>query len=121
VLTDALIEIISLTTKAYAENDVELASRVEPLEQVIDRLTEKVRRRHIDRLKAGECTIELGFILSDILNNCERISDHCSNVAIYIMQRGKDNRGGHEYLNEIKLTSDLFKENVAMYGEKYSV
>ena len=119
VLTDALIEIITLPTKAYSENDAELASRVEPLEQVIDRLTEKVRRRHIDRLKAGECTIELGFILSDILNNCERISDHCSNIAVAVIESATDGYDAHNYLSSVKSGNDVFDEEYKQYKEKY--
>ena len=119
VLTDALIEIITLTTKAYAENDAELAARVEPLEQVIDRLTEKVRRRHIDRLTAGECTIELGFILSDILNNCERISDHCSNIAVDVIESATDGYDVHNYLNSVKTGNDAFDAEYRQYKEKY--
>ena len=121
VLTDALIEIITLTTKAYSENDAELASRVEPLEQVIDRLTEKVRRRHIDRLKAGECTIELGFILSDILNNCERISDHCSNIAVAVIESATDGYDAHNYLSSVKSGNDVFDEEYKQYKEKYKL
>ena len=119
VLTDALIEIITLTNKAYAENDIELASRVEPLEQVIDRLTEKVRKRHIDRLKAGECTIELGFILSDILNNCERISDHCSNIAVDVIESATDGYDAHNYLSSVKSGNEVFDEEYKQYKEKY--
>lgn len=119
VLTDALIEIITLTNKAYGENDIELASRVEPLEQVIDRLTEKIRKRHIDRLKAGECTIELGFILSDILNNCERISDHCSNIAVAVIESATDGYDAHNYLSFVKSGNDAFDEEYKQYKEKY--
>lgn len=119
VLTDALIEIITLTNNAYAENDAELASRVEPLEQVIDRLTEKVRKRHIDRLKAGECTIELGFILSDILNNCERISDHCSNIAVAVIESATDGYDAHNYLSSVKSGNEVFDEEFRQYKEKY--
>ena len=119
VLTDALIEIITLTTKAYAQNDAELASRVEPLEQVIDRLTDKVRRRHIDRLKAGECTIELGFILSDILNNCERISDHCSNIAVAVIESATDGYDAHNYLSSVKSGNEVFDVEYRQYKEKY--
>ncbi len=119
VLTDALIEIITLTTKAYAENDAELAARVEPLEQVIDRLTDKVRRRHIDRLKAGECTIELGFILSDILNNCERISDHCSNIAVAVIESATDGYDAHNYLSSVKTGNEVFDGEYRQYKEKY--
>ncbi len=119
VLTDALIEIITLTVDAYAGNDVALASRVEPLEQVIDRLTEKVRKRHIDRLKAGECTIELGFILSDILNNLERISDHCSNIAVAIIEAEKDEFEAHSYLSTVKSGNEDFDSEYNQYKEKY--
>ncbi len=121
VLTDALIEIITLTNKAYGENDIELASRVEPLEQVIDRLTEKVRKRHIDRLKAGECTIELGFILSDILNNCERISDHCSNIAVAVIESATDGYDAHNYLSSVKSGNGTFDEEYKQYKEKYKL
>lgn len=119
VLTDALIEIITITVDAYSNNDVATASRVEPLEQVIDRLTEKVRRRHIDRLKAGECTIELGFILSDILNNFERISDHCSNIAVAVIEAEKDEFEAHNYLSTVKAGNEDFDAEFNQYKEKY--
>lgn len=121
VLTDALIEIITLTAKCYTENDTVLAARVEPLEQVIDRLTEKVRRRHIDRLKAGECTIELGFILSDILNNFERISDHCSNIAVAVIEAETDSFDAHSYLSSVKTGNEDFDTEFNQYKEKYSL
>lgn len=121
VLTDALIEIITITNKAYAENDLELASRVEPLEQVIDRITEKVRKRHIDRLKAGECTIELGFILSNILNDCERISDHCSNIAVAVIESATDGYDAHNYLSGVKSGNDTFDAEYKQYKEKYKL
>lgn len=121
VLTDALVEIITITTQAYAANDVALAGRVEPLEQVIDRLTEKVRKRHIDRLKAGECTIELGFILSDILNNFERISDHCSNIAVSVIEGETDGYDAHNYLSSVKEGNDEFDAEYAQYKEKYNL
>ncbi len=121
VLTDALIEIITITVDAYAKNDIVTASRVEPLEQVIDRLTEKVRKRHINRLKAGECTIELGFILSDILNNFERISDHCSNVAVAVIEAEKDEFEAHNYLSNIKSGNDEFDAEYSQYKDKYKL
>ncbi len=121
VLTDALIEIITITVDAYSKNDVNTASRVEPLEQVIDKLTEKVRKRHIERLKAGECTIELGFILSDILNNFERISDHCSNIAVAVIEAQKDEFEAHNYLNTVKSGNDEFDAEYHQYKEKYNL
>lgn len=121
VLTDALIEIITITVDAYSRNDVSIASRVEPLEQVIDRLTEKVRKRHISRLKAGECTIELGFILSDILNNFERISDHCSNIAVAVIEAENDSFDTHNYLSSVKQGNDSFDAEYSQYKDKYSL
>lgn len=119
VLTDALIEIITITAECYAKDDPILAARVEPLEQVIDRLTEKVRKRHIDRLKAGECTIELGFILSDILNNFERISDHCSNIAVAVIEAETDGFDPHHYLSGVKSGNEEFDAEYSQYKEKY--
>jgi len=121
VLTDALIEIITITVDSYTKNDTILAGRVEPLEQVIDRLTEKVRKRHIERLKAGECTIELGFILSDILNNFERISDHCSNIAVAVIEGATDGFDAHNYLSSVKEGNDEFDSEYAQYKEKYNL
>ncbi|MBR3767740.1 MAG: Na/Pi cotransporter family protein [Clostridia bacterium] len=121
VLTDALVEIITITNECYAKNDIALASRVEPLEQVIDRLTEKVRRRHIDRLKAGECTIELGFIFSDILTNFERISDHCSNIAVSVIESATDGYDAHNYLSTVKEGNDEFDAEYSQYKEKYKL
>lgn len=119
VLTDALIEIITITDECYAKNDSVLAARVEPLEQVIDRLTDKVRKRHIDRLKAGECTIELGFILSDILNNFERISDHCSNIAVAVIEGETDSFDPHNYLSGVKSGNEEFDAEYSQYKDKY--
>ena len=108
------------TIRQYSR-DIEGAAKIEPLEQVIDRLTEKVRRRHVDRLKAGECTIELGFILSDILNNCERISDHCSNIAGCIMDMSHSNMNLHESLREMRESDPKYREQYRVYKEKYAL
>ena len=86
VLVDALKEILDITTRAFATNDLSLAEKVEPLEQVIDCLIADIKSSHIHRLQDGRCTIELGFILSDILNNCARVSDHCSNIAVALIE-----------------------------------
>ena len=85
-LIKAIDEILSMTVKAYETNDMDLAARVEPLEEVIDQLTAKMKDRHIKRLQQGVCTIEKGFIFSDLLNNYERISDHCSNIAVAVIE-----------------------------------
>lgn len=102
VLTAALKEILRVTTKAFAENDLLLAARVEPLEQVIDGLIADIKSNHIARLQKGNCTIEMGFVLSDLLTNCERVSDHCSNIAVAQIETAQNAYQAHEYLNALK-------------------
>ena len=102
VLTQAVTDIVTLTIQAFVENDIELARRVEPLEQVVDSLKAELKIRHIQRLKEGACTIELGFVLSDLLTNYERVSDHCSNIAVCLIQIAESQFDTHGYLNELK-------------------
>lgn len=106
VFTGAIIEILNITTDAFVENNLQLAYEVEPLEQVIDSLKVELKNRHIRRLQEGKCTIELGFVLSDILNNFERVSDHCSNIAVCLIQIKDSTMDTHGYLNEIKTSGD---------------
>ncbi len=116
----ALTEISGLTVKAFEDNDTELALNVEPLEEVIDDLTAAIRDKHIDRLRKGECSPELGVYLSDLLINCERVSDHCSNIAVSIIQIAKSSMRSHVYLNELKAQrSDQFIDAYNSYHEKY--
>ncbi len=122
VITDALEEIIDITSKAFTQNNLALATKVEPLEQVIDNLISRVKSNHIDRLQDGNCTIELGFILSDLLNNYERVSDHCSNIAVAIIETAQGSFGTHEYLNSIKKAqNDDFASTFAMYESKFQL
>lgn len=116
----ALTEITELTVKAFENNDTELALNVEPLEEVIDDLTAEIRDKHIDRLRKGECSPELGVYLSDLLINCERVSDHCSNIAVSIIQIAKSSMRSHVYLNELKAQrSEQFIGAYNSYCEKY--
>ena len=116
----ALTEISELTVKAFTENNTELAMNVEPLEEVIDDLTAEIRDKHIDRLRKGECSPELGVYLSDLLINCERVSDHCSNIAVSIIQIAKSSMRSHVYLNELKAQrSEQFIGAYNSYHEKY--
>ena len=109
-----------LFLKAFADNDTELALNVEPLEEVIDDLTAAIRDKHIDRLRKGECSPELGVYLSDLLINCERVSDHCSNIAVSIIQIAKSSMRSHVYLNELKAQrSEQFIDAYHSYHEKY--
>ncbi len=102
VFSEAVRDIVSRTMQAFLTDDVELAKTVEPLEQCIDDINVNVKTRHIDRLTSGKCTIELGFVLSDISTNFERVSDHCSNVAISQIQVRNDEYDAHEYLLSMK-------------------
>ena len=118
-LLEALREILSITTQAFAENDLKLAARVEPLEQVIDLLITEIKSNHIDRLQKGDCTIEFGFVLSDLLTNCERVSDHCSNIAVCVIEEREDHaEQRHAYLHDFKAAGE-FTETLDKDLEKY--
>ncbi len=122
VLMAALAEILSLAHESYEQDDVEKAALVEPLEQVIDILIAQIKRRHVERLQCGKCTIELGFVLNDILNNCERISDHCSNIAVCVEETDRGSFATHEFLNAIKTGDDAaFKLNYEKFAKKYEL
>ena len=121
VLSSAITEILNLTIISYSTRNMEMASMVEPLEQVIDNLTKTIRMNHIERLRAGDCTIELGFVLGDLLGNYERISDHCSNIAVAMIELAKNTFDTHEYLNSIKNTGEEhFQKLFNEYSRKYS-
>ena len=122
IVTDAIKEIMNLTIDSFKVNDSDLAAKVEPLEQVIDSLQKQLRTMHITRLQNGECTIELGFIFTDLLMNYERVSDHCSNVAVYTLQLPTDMLDAHKYLHKIKSESTgAFVDNYNAYSEKYKI
>ena len=122
VITNAVTEILNMTVDSFINDDIELAAHVEPLEQVIDTLNKKLKARHVARLQSGECTIELGFVFTDLLTNYERVSDHCSNVAVYTMQLPSDKLDAHKYLAKIKnAETGAFVDDFNMYAEKYSV
>ena len=115
-------EIVDITVTSFQNDNTQLASHVEPLEEVIDVLNEKLKALHIERLQANNCTIELGFIFTDLLTNFERVSDHCSNVAVYTMQLSSDKLDAHKYLNKIKSTSnEKFMDEFDKYSVKYSI
>lgn len=120
-ISAALNEILDVTVQAYINNDAELAARVEPLEQVIDHLTAICKDNHIRRLQKGSCTISGGFILSDLLNNYERISDHCSNIAVAIIEVEHNSFDTHRYLNGVKYGNSVFNEIYDQYEKKYAL
>ncbi len=121
VMTNALLEIMSLAEKAFCENDLAAAVQVEPLEQVIDDLRERIRLNHTLRLQKNACTIENGFVLSDILTNLERVSDHCSNIAGCVLETSKDELDMHHYLASVRTESEEYRKLLAQYREKYSL
>ena len=121
VLTNAIDEILAMTTECYTKDDLEYAFRVEPLEQVIDKLTGTIKTNHITRLQRGGCSIEMGFILSDILNNYERISDHCSNIAVAVIEVERGGFDTHEYLSGIKFGNMEFNQIYDTFDKKYSL
>ena len=121
-IVGAITEIVTITTDAFDRSDVELAKKVEPLEQVIDSLIATTKARHIDRLQKGQCTIELGFILNDLLNSCERVSDHCSNIAVCLIQTKRDAFATHSYLNKVKNSGkQSFVDAYNAYAETYAL
>ncbi|MBR6693550.1 MAG: Na/Pi cotransporter family protein [Clostridia bacterium] len=121
ILHDALFEIVDITTEAFCNNDLALAAKVEPLEQVIDKLISKTKKNHIERLRQGNCTIELGFVLGDLITNYERVSDHCSNIAVAIIEAEHDSFDTHEYLKNYKSSDEYFKACFEEYKEKYAL
>lgn len=121
VLETALKDIVNRTVDAYQKNDLYAASKVEPLEQVVDSLVREVKTRHIARLQAGACTIEYGFILDDLLTNYERVADHCSNVAVAMIEVAEDKFDTHEYLSAVKNgASPKFDQRYEKYLGRYT-
>ena len=122
VITGAISEIINMTVDSFVNDNPEIASHVEPLEQVIDGLKKNLKKMHITRLQNGECTIELGFIHTDLLTNYERVSDHCSNIAVYTMQLPTDMLDAHKYLQKIKsAAAGDFVDDFNHYESKYNL
>ncbi len=121
VIFAAMNEIVSITGEAFHKSDLKLAKRVEPLEQVIDGLIAQTKEAHIERLKKGTCTIELGFILNDVLTSCQRVSDHCSNIAVCLIQTKRDAYETHSYLHHVKSGKQSFEDAYAYYASVYNL
>ena len=122
VITAAVTEIVNLAIDSFVNDDQSVSTHVEPLEQVVDKLSKQLKSLHISRLQNGDCTIELGFIFTDLITNFERVSDHCSNIAVYTMQLPSDMLDTHKYLNKIKSSSNsAFVEDYEMYKLKYNL
>ena len=122
VIRAAIGEIVNITKQAFITNNLRLAADVEPLEQVVDDLRDRIKLGHILRLQKSECSIEHGFILSDLLNDFERVSDHCSNIAGCVIEISEfDELNVHKYLAQIKQGSEAFEEKYNEYKVKYEI
>ena len=118
----AVTEVIDITISAFENNDIITAKRVEPLEQVVDLLKVEIKNSHVERLRKQECTIEMGFIISDLLTNLERISDHCSNIAICMIEIANNSFDMHEYINDINSgVNEDYKREYDYFRDKYSL
>lgn len=122
ILIVAVKEILDITMKAYREGDEAQAVRVEPLEEVIDILIVDIKKRHVERLQKGQCNLVFGFVHADLINNLERISDHCSNLAIAVLNMSLGRYDAHEYTQAVKSGSNPeFEENFRLFSEKYAL
>lgn len=121
ILCSAVSEILSLSYTAFINNDLTAARDVEPLEQVIDGLKEKLRDGHIKRLKTRTCSIEAGFVWADLITNLERTADHCSNIAVCIIDAAENNMNVHESLKSMKDGNSYFDERYSEYTKKYMI
>ena len=121
MICEAVSEVAELAFRAFVNNDMEAAGRVEALEEVVDDLKDELRTRHIKRLQQGACSIEAGFVWADLLTGLERISDHCSNIAACVMDTAHLNMNIHESVRNIKAGAENFDENYAYYQNKYSL
>lgn len=120
-MLDAVGEIVDLTSRAFLQDDLALARQVEPLEQVIDKLKDELRTNHIARLQRGECSLAAGFVLSDLLTNLERVSDHCSNIAGCLLDMKNERIDLHKYLSDVKSGSNEFLLQYNAFEEKYKL
>ena len=122
IMSSAIKEILDITNTAFKYDDINLAKKTEPLEQVLDRLQEKSKLNHIKRLQSDACTIEMGFVFNDILANFERVADHCSNVAVCLIEVAEDSFDTHKYLSQVKENGDSeFDDMYNKYKEKYTI
>ena len=122
VITSAVQEIVHVSSQAFIEKDQQLALRVEPLEELIDGLCDEMKLHHVQRIQAGECTLTQGFVFNDLLTNLERIADHCSNIAVAMIELEMDSFDTHEYLSSLRKTHDRsFEDYFKEYRQRYSL
>ena len=122
VLRTAVSEIVSLVVGAFIGNDLEMALRVEPLEDTIDGLCDEMKLHHIIRLQDGSCTLAMGFVFNDLLTNYERIADHCSNIAVAMIELESDSFDTHEYLKSLReMKTQKYMQYAEEYGKKFAL
>lgn len=122
VIVSAVREVVNVTITSFVENNLSMAVRVEPLEELIDHLCDEMKLHHVDRLQKGKCTLTQGFVFNDLLTNFERVADHCSNIAVAMIELQSDSFDTHEYLNSVKeLRSGYFDAYYAEYSERFKV
>ena len=120
VIESAVQEILSIAVGAFVDNDPQRAARVEPLEEIIDGLCDEMKSHHVDRLQSGSCTLNQGFVFNDLLTNYERVADHCSNIAVAIIELESDSFDTHEYLNSVRaMKSSSFARYYEEYKQEY--
>ena len=120
IFNGALNEILDTAITAFEHGDIEQAKSVEPLEEVIDNLRTEIRNRHVKRLRKGKCTIEMGFVLTDLITNYERVADHCSNIAVCMIQIHDNSFDTHSYISDLKATNnEEFRKKFTVFSEKY--
>ena len=122
VLEGAVTEILAISIEAFTSGNLQLAARVEPLEEIIDGLCDEMKSHHVERLQQGMCTLNQGFVFNDLLTNYERVADHCSNIAVAVIEVESDSFDTHEYLNSVKAVKDAsFARFYDEYKQKYSI
>ena len=122
VLRSAVSEIVALAVKAFVEDDLRVAYRIEPLEEKIDSLCDEMKLHHINRISDGTCTLQLGFVFNDLLTNLERMADHCSNIGVAMIELASGALETHDYYNKLmEETTDQFKESFAKYDAKFKL
>ncbi|MCR5674536.1 MAG: Na/Pi cotransporter family protein [Lachnospiraceae bacterium] len=122
VFAAAVREIVSMSVEAFSKNDHGIAEHIEPLEEVIDSLNMEIKKRHIRRLRKGKCSVELGPMLTDVATDCERVADHCSNIAVAVMQVREDGFDAHEYLEIMRSENNpAFERRVSRFEAKYAL
>ena len=123
VLEQAILDMLAKTANAFEYTDLAKAMKIEPHEEVIDTLVREVKSRHVRRLRDGKCTVEYGFVLDDLLTSYERIADHCSNMAVEMLQTAVDKMEVHEYLNALRAgvldESGKYNQRIGKYSERY--